>query len=212
VSRHGSALVLVLLVAVPPAAAQQPVHQVTGVAASDVLTVRRAPSASAPAIGALSPLADFVLVRERRGSWVRVEVTRGVPAPVRGWVAGRYLEPVDIDARPDDGAWACYGTEPFWSAWIEGGEVAFRTDDGTTTTRLADLRPSRNEPGRAWTFRFGGDAPQQAVMMSGGVCSDGMSDVTTRRSLALVGPGGGLLNGCCRRPVADERPPESHQP
>lgn len=208
------ACVLASLAAAPlaPGAAQE-VQQVTGVGRSDVLNVRRAPSAGAPLAGTLSPLASFVIVHERRGTWARISHERGASAPVRGWVAARYLEPATSGARPDDGAWACHGTEPFWSVWLEDRQVRYRTDLGTTMTPLAGLRASRNEPDTTWTFTFGrGEATTLAVMIDGVVCSDGMSEVTSRRALILTGPQGGALNGCCRRPGADERAPQPEPP
>jgi uncharacterized membrane protein len=192
-----------------PALAGGTVLQVTGVAASDTLNVRRAPSASAPIVGTLSPLADFVILRERRGGWARIEYERGVSTPVRGWVSARYLELADADAGPEDGAWSCFGTEPFWLVWIEGGQVRHRTDLGTTIAPLANLR----QRGRSWAFTFDeGGQRSIALMTSGTVCNNGMSDNNWRRTLLLTTPEGGVLDACCNRPGADERPPEPGPP
>jgi uncharacterized membrane protein len=184
-----------------PAAAQE-VHQVTGVAPHDVLNVRRAPGASAPLAGAIPPTADFVLLHERRGAWARVE-HRGTT----GWVAARYLELRDIDAGPGEGVWVCYGTEPFWTLWLEDGHILYRDDLGAERVPLADVAPSRNEPGRVWLFPVPIREPFRALMQSGGLCNDGMSENHTRRHVHLVYDRG-LTSGCCRRPGADERPPQ----
>jgi uncharacterized membrane protein len=196
---RAAALVLALLAA--PAGAQE-VYQVTGVAPGDVLNIRRAPSASAPVVGTIAPVADFVLLHERRGAWARVE-HRGMT----GWVAARFLELRDLDAAPGDGAWVCYGTEPFWTLWLEEGQITYRDDLGAERVPLADVAPSANEPGRVWMFPVPVREPFRALIQSGGLCNDGMSENYTRRHVHVIYERG-LTSGCCRRPGADERPPE----
>lgn len=206
--RRVGLLLACLCIAVALPAFAEDVQQVTTVPGSDVLNVRQAPSANAPIIGALSPLADAVIVRERRGDWARIEYSRGVSRPVRGWVEARFLEPANEGQGPDEGIWGCFGTEPFWNAWIENGQVYYRDDLDVSVTPIANLRRIGRAPSTMWTFTFGrGEDPTIAIMLAGHACSNGMSEETSRRTLLLTGPGGGVINGCCSRRPAEERPP-----
>nr|WP_281494163.1 SH3 domain-containing protein [Jannaschia sp. S6380] len=168
-------------------------HDVAGVAADDVLNIRRAPDARSDIVGRLAP--------DRRG----VEVLRTTPDERwglvnrdggMGWVSMRYL-----DRGP--GQWAgafpeiraCFGTEPFWSLRLDGDVIEWSTPegaaDGTVIARLG-ATARRDRHGLVATI----DRMPMTGILSARACSDGMSDAEWGLALDAV-LGAEVLSGCC---------------
>jgi uncharacterized membrane protein len=203
--------ILAILVAAPAAAFYD--YRVIGVAANDVLNIRKDVASAgqvsaAPIVGSIPSGATGV-----KGTGVTVEVEGSlwrqvVHGGVVGWVAARYLEasetagpvsaPVDL---------TCGGTEPFWSMTF-GTSRAVREDPGTGTSveRLPYVpTPPRFAAGRShvWSVALrsaGGSPAATAVFIRTDACSDGMSDFTYPIEFVLSedDADGGVLSGCCQ--------------
>ncbi|WP_137700988.1 COG3650 family protein [Marimonas lutisalis] len=165
-------------------------HDVTGVAANDVLNIRAEPSGSAGKIGALAHNATNVEVIRTSGSWGLV--TAGERS---GWVSMRYL------ARQPDGDYAltrtlaCYGTEPFWNLSITQGTRATFTAMGGDPVQIPVglLQRSANRTDR---FVLRGGA--MTAIIARAACSDGMSDREFGLTIDLLSDARGTLySGCC---------------
>ena len=192
------ALVLCALLSSPAAAEVYPaLHDVSGVAADDVLNIRAEPSASAAIVGTLPPDATGVEVVGVQGGWGRVGGGEG-----GGWVRLSYLD------RQPGADWftltaplRCMGTEPFWSLGVEPvSKVAvFSTPDAgdrftTLTTVWTGARTAQDgRPTAALAL------PDGFATLTGIQCSDGMSDrpFGIAVDLYLNGEAPGVLHGCC---------------
>lgn len=193
-----TALALTLALAHPAAATQEYIlptlFDVAGVAADDVLNIRAEPNASSGIIGTLAPGAKGIEVVEERRGWARVNT------PERsGWVSMRYLsyrtdvwEPGALPA-----AFRCLGTEPFWDAKREGGDLVLRTPENQGGDRRAvqavlDSGIFR-DPARVVVAR------DMTLFSHPQICSDGMSDRLYGLSATLVlqGDQPRMLSGCC---------------
>lgn len=170
-------------------------HDVTGVAADDVLNIRAAPDASSAIIGTLAPGATGVEVIAVEGDWAVVNAGDG-----SGYAALRFL------ARSDAPLWStldapldCLGTEPFWSLEIDPaeGQTRFQTPEDTEA-RVAPL--DTRWPALPWSASAALGLPDGLAVLLPADCSDGMSD--RRYGLAvdifLTGPERDRLSGCCR--------------
>jgi uncharacterized membrane protein len=200
---------LLALVLAAPAQAQTPDpssrYRVVHVAASDKLNVREQPGVEASVIGAFAPHADDIvvtgLVMEVEGSqWWEVGFVDGYLD--RGWVNGRYLEPVDRQARDSDYPLQCSGTEPFWSLALEEGQAIFSSPDQEEQSMSASQR--RQAMGRIDIFavqleRDGMIGYASVWREHAGACSDGMSDIGYPFGTIVILPEGEVLAGCCRR-------------
>ena len=192
-----AALALSLVLAAPASATQEYIlptlFDVTGVAADDVLNIRAEPNAGAAIIGTLAPDATGIEVTEERRGWARVNTAEG-----SGWASARYLAyRVDVwEEGKLPAAFSCYGTEPFWSATVEGRDLVLSTPEVAETRFPVSAilstgvfrNPTRVVVGQGASLTA---MPQQ--------CSDGMSD--RRFGLAglfvLTGDDPHLLSGCC---------------
>jgi uncharacterized membrane protein len=189
------------LLALPALATQDgwpALHDVTGVAAGDVLNIRERPEAGAPVIGSLAPDATGIEVirPNERLTWGLVNAGERT-----GWVSLRYLE-----RRPGqwDGAFpeiaACYGTEPFWGL-SRAGEVLTYSDPETEALELPIVARS-GSANRRDSFHIvaeGPDGPAVAFLRTES-CGDGMSDREFGISVQLLlGIGAEVrhLSGCC---------------
>lgn len=170
-------------------------HDVTGVAADDVLNIRAAPDAGAEVIGTLAPDATGVEVMSEAGGWGLVNTDER-----SGYVAMRYL------ARADDTDWnaletplTCLGTEPFWSLQIdaEAGETRFQTPEDEDA-RSAPI--TARWPALPWAQTTAVALPDGIVVLHPAECSDGMSDSSygIAADLFLTRPDLPRLSGCCR--------------
>jgi uncharacterized membrane protein len=200
---------LLALVLAAPAQAQTPDpssrYRVVHVAAGDKLNVREQPGVEASVIGAFAPHADDIvvtgLVMEVEGSqWWEVGFVDGYLD--RGWVNGRYLEPVDRQARDSDYPLQCSGTEPFWSLALEEGQAIFSSPDQEEQSMSASQR--RQAMGRIDIFavqleRDGMIGYASVWREHAGACSDGMSDIGYPFGTIVILPEGEVLAGCCRR-------------
>lgn len=193
-----TALALTLAVATPALATQEyslpTLFDVSGVAADDVLNIRADPDAQAPIIGTLAPDAQAIEVIDERGGWARVNAGEGA-----GWVSMRYLAyRTDVwqeGELPD--AFRCLGTEPFWDAKVEGGDLVLRRPDDQAGDRRAvqavlDTGIFR-DPARVVVAR------DMTLFAQPRICSDGMSDRLFGLSATLVlhGDQPAMLSGCC---------------
>lgn len=146
-------------------------HDVTGVAANDVLNIRSAPASSAQIIGTLAPDATNIEVTAANdaGSWGHINIGEG-----SGWVSLKYLaRHADTPNTVLATALRCFGTEPFWSAEITPGQkMRFSTPSTDYETPGAGLIIAAN--GRADVF--GMSYGNSVAIFRRAECTDGMSD------------------------------------
>ena len=193
-----TALVLTLALAGPALATQEYIlpslFDVSGVAANDVLNIRAEPDAGAAIIGALAPDARAIEVVEERRGWARVNAAEG-----SGWVSARYLSyRTDVWQEGElPAAFRCLGTEPFWDAKVEGGDLVLRSPEDRAGDRRAvqavlDTGVFR-DPARVLVAR------DMTLFSHPQICSDGMSDRLFGLSATLVihGDSPRMLSGCC---------------
>lgn len=190
------ALALLLALAGPVQAAQDAwpaLHDVTGVAADDVLHVRAGPSAGAPAIGALAPDAAGVevIAVDEALDWGRVNVREG-----SGWVSMRHLarRPGQVVGSFPPIA-ACFGTEPFWTLRLDGEAATWSTPEGEVAGRVTARLASSARRDRHGLVADAGGVPLTGVIAAE-ACSDGMSDRLYGLAFDAVF-GGEVLSGCC---------------
>ena len=195
---------LVLILAVTPAFADvlpfpvPALHDVTGVAANDVLNIRALPDSGSDIIGELAPDATSIEVVDysRASEWALVN-----SADTSGWVATRFLAPASVETN-DYGlpvGMSCFGTEPFWTATFApmGLEVTTPdTMDAPATYDIIDMNPPTDGPrdltwGLLFTWLNGGEPVTARILP--GKCSDGMSD----RQYGLHYSDPVLGTGCC---------------
>lgn len=206
-------LLALLLALLPfPALAQDiypALHDVTGVAADDVLNVRTEPSAGAPIIGTFAPFeTDIeVVALSADGRWGRVNA--GEQA---GWTSMRFLARQPGQTAAD---WAnglapttlrCYGTEPFWDVVLQPDGTFAYTDpfrrDGTPMAGRYTPLASASSTNKRGFFAVADAFPAWfSGILTFEICSDGMSDQDYGISLDLAqgDPTGGFVaHGCCR--------------
>ena len=193
------ALLLWASLALPAFATQDgwpAIHDVTGVAADDVLNIRERPDAASPVVGQLAPDATVEVIRaNERLTWGLVNAGERP-----GWVSLRYLA-----RRPGqwDGAFpeiaSCVGTEPFWSLQREGDAIAFSTPDSASGYMITARSGSANRRDRFHIIAEGAVGTAVAILRTE-ACSDGMSDRAFGISVDLllgIGPEARQLSGCC---------------
>lgn len=173
-------------------------YDVTGVAKTDQLNLRAAPSASADILGTLSPDATGIEVigLSEDGKWGRV----GMPE-ANGWLAMRFLKPQPLrqDAPP---AMRCIGTEPFWSLSHRGETGSYATPEAPQSPLATVAGFSASE---GYFLQYSGEnASLYSLHVAREACSDGMSDREFGFSARLFIKGGqanasgnASLRGCC---------------
>lgn len=169
-------------------------HEVTGVAADDVLNIRAAPDAGAEVIGTLAPDATGVEVLSEAGGWGQVNTDER-----SGYVAMRFLKRADgPDWNALETPLTCLGTEPFWSLRIDAakGETRFQTPEDEEA-RIAPITASW--PALPWSPSAALALPDGIAVLAPAECSDGMSDrgYGIAADLFLTGPDRTRLSGCC---------------
>ena len=197
------ALLLALLLAALPARATQDawpaLFDVARVAADDVLNVRSGPGARHDIVGTLAPDARGVEVIAPSDDhrWGLVNTGEGT-----GWVSLAFLDrlPGQYEGAIPSLA-RCFGTEPFWSLEIAGGQWRLdRPDEPTLTARQSFAAGTINDR-RAHAWGAGGPGGGMNLLTLGGACSDGMSDraygLSAWLSVAPAGEEAFLLTGCC---------------
>lgn len=169
-------------------------HEVTGVAANDVLNIRAAADATSGIVGSLPPDATGIEVVGTEGGWALVNTGEG-----SGYASLRFLK------RKPGPAWnalqtslTCFGTEPFWSLKVDPSAATatmISSDDlnGNVTQILESW------PGRPSAPMAALPIPEGTVILSPAACNDGMSD---RRfgigiDMFLTSPETLRLSGCC---------------
>lgn len=173
-------------------------HDVTGVAADDVLNIRAEPTARAPAIGGLGPGARGIEVtaRDSRGTWGRVN--HGETA---GWVFLRYLRArgVWIDNYNLPVGLRCFGTEPFWNLTHRDGTLAFEQLGGALRSwEVISAQDTGFPDDLRRMIRAAGTDGVLTAFVYPDDCSDGMSDRRYGLSVALMSDDASpLLTGCC---------------
>jgi uncharacterized membrane protein len=195
------ALILWAALAAPALATQDgwpAIHDVTGVAADDVLNIRERPDPGSPIVGRLSPGDAVEVIRPNdRLSWGLVNAGERP-----GWVSLRYLQ-----RRPGqwDGAFpevaACFGTEPFWSLAREGDSLTFSTPGASAGYAITARSGSENRRDSFHMIAEGADGSAVAILETE-ACSDGMSDREFGISVQLLlglGSEARQLSGCCTR-------------
>lgn len=170
-------------------------HEVTGVAADDVLNIRAAPDAGAEVIGVLAPDATGVEVLSEAGGWGQVNTDER-----SGYVAMRFLKRADgPDWNALETPLTCLGTEPFWSLQIDPvtGETRFQTPEDEAA-RVARITGSW--PALPWSPGAAIGLPEGLAVLHPAECSDGMSDQSygIAADLFLTGSERARLSGCCR--------------
>lgn len=190
---------LVVLLALCPLALRAEVypalHDVTGVAADDVLNIRAEASPDAPIIGTLAPDATGVEVVAVEDGWAVVNTGEG-----SGYAALRFLARADAPDWPAlEVPLTCVGTEPFWSLEIdpEQAETRFQTPEDEAP-RSAPIGTSW--PGLPWSQAAAVALPDGIAVLTPSMCSDGMSDQSygIAADLFLTGGDRPRLSGCCR--------------
>jgi uncharacterized membrane protein len=173
-------------------------HDVTGVAAGDVLDILDLPSGDAQIIGTLAPDATGVEVVAVQDGWAVVNAEDR-----SGYVElGKLVRAAGPDWNALETPITCLGTEPFWSLRID------------TVAGMAEyLTPEMPEPKQsAMTETWPGApyAPAAAVGLPEGLavlqpleCSDGMSERSYGIAVDIFLRGQGnaertRLSGCCR--------------
>lgn len=191
-------LALTLALAGPALATQEYIlptlFDVTGVVSDDVLNIRAEPNAKAAIIGSLGPDATRIEVVEERQGWAQVNTGEG-----SGWVSARYLAYRTDVWQPGELplAFRCLGTEPFWDAKVEGGDLVLRSPED----QAGDRRPVQGvldtgifrDPSRVVVAR------DMTLFARPQICSDGMSDrmFGLAATLVLHGEQPSMLSGCC---------------
>lgn len=203
--RTAGVLFALALHAAAPAAAQAPapalpaLHDVTGVAADDVLNVRAAPDAGAAIVATLPPDRRNVEVTALSpdGRWAQVGLGER-----SGWAARRYL--AAQPPRPADRLPAplrCHGTEPFWGLWVPGdGSAEYeRLPEPERQMRVVTETVPLGRLGEI-AARLADDAGDATLFLRREACDDTMSDRAFGLSvrLLLTGPDGPVAHvGCC---------------
>ena len=210
-------LALLFAVLAAPALAQDvfpALHDVTGVAADDVLNVRAEPGGDAPVLGTFAPDATGVEVvaLSDDGAWGRVNT-----AEQSGWAAMTYLARQPGQFSDD---WAaglapvgldCFGTEPFWTLSLAtDGALGFSAPDfsapdagdgGAQPGGYETLQASTGTGKRGFTGWLNDNSLGFIGIITHAACSDGMSDRLFGLGLDLVTetPTDVKLDaGCCR--------------
>lgn len=170
-------------------------HDVTGVAAGDVLNIRAAPDAGAEVIGTLAPDATGVEILSVAGGWGLVNA-----GEASGYVAMRFLERADApDWNLLETPLTCLGTEPFWSLQIdpEGRKATFSSPGDTNGPALDNVHLW---PATPWAPAAAVGLPVGTAVLQPLHCSDGMSERSFGISvdLFLGAPDTMRLSGCCR--------------
>ncbi|MBM2575613.1 hypothetical protein JQC91_04780 [Jannaschia sp. Os4] len=200
-------LLLLALLASPALATQDgwpALHDVTGVAAGDVLNVRAGPGASHPVIAEFAPDATGIEVIGPAAAddrWGIVNV--GEQA---GYVSLRYLR-----RHPDSYLGAvvpltrCFGAEPFWDVTLLRGRMILR-DLGTDREVGVPLEgPFLTLSDRRVQVWSGAEGDSRLTLFTRAVygpphCSDGMADTVYGIEGTLLVEDGGApraLAGCC---------------
>lgn len=171
-------------------------HEVTGVAADDVLNVRAAPDAGAEKVGDLAPDTTGVEVMALRDGWGQVNAGER-----SGWVSMRFLSRTSPEGVTFSSRLRCSGTEPFWGLEIaQGTEATFTRPAGPDVTYSVGTLQAAE--GRRDSFLLLGTGPHAwlTAVLRRAQCTDGMSDRAYGIAADIVLTGHSepaLYSGCC---------------
>ena len=181
--------------------------RVTGVKRSDVLNIRervddqatisqkkilgRIPANSGGVYGSGATL------RVGSSRWYEIRYKN-----VRGWVNGRYLQPVSSDLGSElESNLFCGGTEPFWALKVERNTAELSRPDGPPVRYTVAIREPFQGRKDALALRLVSEtAPAiSALVQHKEWCSDGMSDLEYAFEVRIIGlkTGEVPLHGCC---------------
>lgn len=173
-------------------------YDVTGVAADDVLNVRERPDSASPLVGRLTPDARGIEVTatDDTGRWAQINTDERT-----GWVALRYLAPHPETEGPPTNL-ACYGTEPFWALALRDGAALYTSPDSPERRYAVDVALGTGIRGDARAALIArDDGGRLTAAVSGGFCTDGMSDRSYALNATVVVEDDGseprMLTGCC---------------
>ena len=169
---------------------------VTGVAADDVLNIRREPSSQSEIIGQLGPytINIEVLALSENGKWGKVGVPEG-----NGWVAMAFLDPIPpTDPNHVPRPLSCLGTEPFWSVSLYPRGAEYNSPD----TGAIPLTVTEEAVAREGFFVRLEEGPSliHTLIVTREACSDGMSDRSygfATRMFVEAPDGNQAVSGCC---------------
>jgi len=109
----------------------------------------------------------------------------------------------DMTKREGRQAFACSGTEPFWSLRVDGGQAVFSRPGESGIERS---RWQADEFQGSYDFSLGVRLEDEASQSTSWAiirwhpqqaCSDGMSDKLYPFDITLITPDRKVLNGCC---------------
>ena len=179
-------------------------HRVTGVAAQDTLNVRAAPSADSEDIGDLAHDAQMVEVLgfDANRDWARISL-----AERDGWVAARFLAPDSVVTIGDSAipvGLSCTGTEPFWGLSLSADAGTYsQPAEPDASMAVTQSRVAEGRSGSPLYLRLSGDDYSATAIVSGTMCSDGMSDRSYGWTInaRITGPDADrFVTGCCHLP------------
>lgn len=205
---------LALLVTLPalllPATATQAgkfEFRVTGVNRSDVLNIRervddQATITQKKILGQIPAGSGGVY---GSGATIRIGPSRWYEVryrATRGWVNGRYLEPVSSELESElSSNLFCGGTEPFWALKIGSDAAELTRPDAPPAHYTVAIREPFQGRRDALAMRLVSQAGPaiSALVNHKEWCSDGMSDLEYAFEVRIIGLGEGdaPLHGCC---------------
>jgi uncharacterized membrane protein len=171
-------------------------HDVTDVAANDVLNVRQSPEAGALLVGTLAHDARGVEVIREDDGWGLVNL-----GEVSGWASLRFLaRRVDGDL-PNTSHSRCFGTEPFWGLNITQGATARLTspEDMEGAAYNVGLYQRLQSPLEKFVMQGQGASGEITLIVTPAYCDDGMSDreFGLDATVILSGDMPRVYSGCC---------------
>ncbi|MCB1517983.1 MAG: SH3 domain-containing protein [Hyphomicrobiaceae bacterium] len=177
--------------------------EVTGVADDDVLNVRQFASAESEIVGSFGPHAAPIEVLDSEDGWAHVSTGES-----DGYVSTSYLSAVDLPMLGQSGlpqSLVCAGTEPFWSLRFNENEMLMQDMAEDPQVYVITETRTLGNVGTYASYVIGGKDSQAAVaIVSNRICSDGMSDRSYSREIALLFLGSGgtaSYSGCCFVPM-----------
>ncbi|MEO9515942.1 MAG: peptide-binding protein [Paracoccaceae bacterium] len=170
-------------------------YDVTGVAANDVLNVRKDPTNKANIIGELRPDASNieVMALSKDKKWGLVNV-----GEMSGWAFMRFLKNQNRPAATQ--RLICYGNEPFWSLSLDGDAVFKISNDDELFLGTIETIASVNRTDRM-ALRSKSVTGALTAHIGAQLCDDSMSDRAYGLSVdALITSdnGAAYYSGCCQ--------------
>ncbi|MEP3639308.1 MAG: peptide-binding protein [Paracoccaceae bacterium] len=170
-------------------------YDVTGVAANDVLNVRKDPTNKAIIIGELRPDASNieVMALSNDKKWGLVNV-----GEMSGWAFMRFLQNQNRSAATQ--RLICYGNEPFWSLSLNGDAVFKISNDDELFLGTIETITSLNRTDRM-ALRSKNVTGALTAHIGAQLCDDSMSDRAYGLSVdALITSdnGAAYYSGCCQ--------------